>query len=282
MTQRVWAKEQRSCWQLQRTRAQGCSSSRHGGRRGLSRTLRHTAHIGLRHCVAQHAAAHNTTCTGTRSTHRQILTTRQVLGSSCRPAATSCCNRHHKRGAMSSCSCCCREATHAMWHGLPEAQSVHIQVGTSPLQHTLALPQPRLVQQRPRSPVPREACSGCMHQPSTVSARAAIHVHNMHDSPARQQPPVSQSVSRSALCHTHSQPQLPSLNGRVLAGAGVVTGTVCAVHYPRWLAHSRNNSARAGTYRKVTLDTQQKARDISHLAGCEYDSKEKCAHPRWV
>lgn len=79
-------------------------------------TLRHTAPHWVETLRSTHAAAHNTTCT-----HRQILTTRQVLGSSSRPAATSCCNRHHHRGEISSCSCCCPEATHAMWHGLPEA-----------------------------------------------------------------------------------------------------------------------------------------------------------------
>lgn len=51
--------------------------------------------------------------------------------------------------------------------------------------------------------------------------------------------------SVSPLPHTHSHSQLPSLNGRVLGGAWA--RSVCCMHYPRWLARSRNNSARAGT-----------------------------------
>lgn len=127
MKQRVWAKEQRSCCQLQRTHsaAEACSSSHGGGELSRSKSTQPT----LDWDTAQHSTWQRTTHDMHRHAgHRQVPTTRKVSGSSCRPAATACCScRHHHSGAISSYSySCCWEAIHASWHVAPEApECVH-------------------------------------------------------------------------------------------------------------------------------------------------------------
>lgn len=148
--------------------------------------------------------------------HQQVPTTRQILGSSCRLAATARCSCHHHNGAISSYSSCCWEATHATAGTLPLTPPQSTYTGTSPLQDALALPPPT------HTPTPNSAPSSPqrLRRPvldesshSTVSSgRAVVHGMHVHDSPGRQQPPVSQPSA------TYTQPQPAAITERQGAG----------------------------------------------------------------